>query len=176
MNLKSEYKDKLDLIFKLYPPAADEKSAMKGYSNSGLDEINESDLHPPVAELRDAIIADPRMYAWQRSYIWANLTRNGLNCPPSPPWMMISREAWKTYLDLWTTNIKFGMQLDGLTYLKKYSITIVNKKVKIISLNNQYQERRKVWTCTVHICAQRIPAIRYFKRNFWVCESVTSIE
>lgn len=64
--LETKYKDKVDLMLKMYPPASDEKAAFKGHPHiHGLydhEMINKLALHPPVAALRDAIIIDPGTY------------------------------------------------------------------------------------------------------------------
>ncbi|XP_028390667.1 L-tryptophan decarboxylase-like [Dendronephthya gigantea] len=67
--LRKNEKDKVDLMFKLYPPAVDENSA-KNNNRYPVVEKSEIHLHPPVEALMNAILRDPEINMFFHQIFW----------------------------------------------------------------------------------------------------------
>ena len=69
--VKVKSKDKLELIMAHHPPAEDEETAMGGLQSAATHAADKDlNLHPPVEELKNAILTDPEINMFFHQMFW----------------------------------------------------------------------------------------------------------
>ena len=69
--VKVKSKDKLDLILALHPQAEDETTALGGLESAATNATNKDlGLHPPVEDLKNAILSDPEINMFFHQMFW----------------------------------------------------------------------------------------------------------